>query len=147
MTEVTFTLNGKIIAVKCVPGTTLLEYLRQLEMYSVKYGCDDGTCGACTVLIDGKTQNACLTMVGTLQGKTIDTLEGLNEQKLVKSIQERFLTEGAIQCGYCTPGMILSLTALLRENEEPSEVDIRDAISGNYCRCTGYVKPIKAMLK
>jgi len=142
-----FTVNNKKVTVDDHPGMTLLEYLRREEFYSVKYGCDDGTCGACAVIIDGHTQNACLTLVHSIHGRAVETLEGLNENDLVRSIQDRFLTEGAIQCGYCTPGMILSLAALLRKDATPAEAAIRDALSGNYCRCTGYVKPVKAMLK
>ncbi|MFQ6610915.1 MAG: (2Fe-2S)-binding protein [Fidelibacterota bacterium] len=145
--KVTFLLNRIQVTADCTPGTTLLEFLRNSELYSVKYGCDDGRCGACSVIIEDCVCNSCLVLVHTLSGKNVLTLEGLNEDELVRNIQDRFLSEGAIQCGYCSPGMILSLAVLLRKNKKPAETEIQEAISGNYCRCTGYVKPIKAMTK
>lgn len=136
--KVSFRLNGKSVKPEVLPGLTLLEFLRANGIFSVKHGCDHGECGACAVLMNGKTQNACLILMHTVDGKEVETLEGL-------SLQQRFLEEGAIQCGYCTPGMILSAEALLRENRNPTEDEIRDALAGNLCRCTGYIKPVEAV--
>lgn len=145
--KITFHLNGNLVKAETVPGQTLMEYLRSQWLYSVKHGCDHGECGTCTVLIDGKAQNACLLMMHTVENRTVETLERLGSQEVVQKIQRDFLEEGAIQCGYCTPGMILSAVTLLNENPKPSEDEIRDALTGNLCRCTGYVKPVKAISK
>ncbi len=143
--RVCFNLNGRQVDADTEPGRTLLEFLRARGMFSVKYGCDHGECGACTVLIDGKALNACLVLMHTVQDKQVETLEAFEQLDGLDPIQEAFVEEGAIQCGYCTPGMILSVEALLRENPEPDEADIRDALTGNLCRCTGYVKPVEAV--
>ena len=145
--RVRFSLNGQPLETDTEPGRTLLEYLRARGIYSVKYGCDHGECGACTVLVDGKAQNACLTLMHTVQDKRVETLEMLEQRVGLAPVQEMFLEEGALQCGYCTPGMILSVEALLRENPAPGEAEIRDALAGNLCRCTGYVKPVGAVVK
>ena len=128
------------------PSATLLDVLRQdLELKGTKRGCDQGHCGACTVILDGKSVNACLLLAVEAHGKKITTIEGLSSGDKLHPLQEAFVEEGAIQCGFCTPGMILSAKALLDEIREPSEEEIREALSGNLCRCTGYVKIVKAV--
>jgi carbon-monoxide dehydrogenase small subunit len=128
------------------PSATLLDVLRQdLGLKGTKRGCDQGHCGACTVILDGKSVNACLLLAVEAHGKKITTIEGLSSGDKLHPLQEAFVEEGAIQCGFCTPGMILSAKALLDEIREPSEEEIREALSGNLCRCTGYVKIVKAV--
>ena len=127
---------------------TLLDFLREeLGMKGTKRGCDSGQCGACTILMDGKTINACLVLAIQADGKEIMTIEGLSSGGRLHPLQEAFVEEGAVQCGFCVPGMILSAKALLDEKKDPSEEEIREALSGNLCRCTGYVKIIKAVQK
>ncbi|MBT4034432.1 MAG: (2Fe-2S)-binding protein [Candidatus Marinimicrobia bacterium] len=144
--NVQFELNGRLVQTEHEPGTTLMELLRSRELYSVKHGCDHGECGACTVLMDSKSVNACLILVHTVSGRKIETLESFSDHKTMHHIQDNFLHEGAAQCGYCTPGMILAVEALKREGGEIDEPGVRDALNGNLCRCTGYVKPVKAGL-
>jgi len=144
--KVHFILNGKRHSAKTPPGETLLEHLRKSGFYSVKHGCDEGSCGACTVLIDGRAQNACLILVQTLAGKTVETLEHFNLKQGVTPLQEAFLKTGAIQCGYCTPAMLLALEAVKRTHPKPDIETIREALSGVLCRCTGYVKPVAAAM-
>ena len=127
---------------------TLLDFLREeLGMKGTKKGCDSGQCGACTIIMDGKPINACLVLATQADGKEILTIEGLSSGKRLHPLQEAFAEEGAVQCGFCTPGMILSAKALLDDKKDPSEEEIREALSGNLCRCTGYVKIIKAVQK
>jgi len=144
---VEFLLNGEPLKVDVEPGTTLLEFLRERGLFSVKHGCDHGECGACSVLMDDLAVNSCLLLVNSLDGRRIETLEGLEGDKTLAKLQQEFLDTGAVQCGYCTPGMLIALTALLRQNSNPSEEQIRDALAGVLCRCTGYVKPVEAALK
>lgn len=130
------------------PSTSLLDVLRRdLGLKGTKRGCDQGHCGACTVIMNGKAVNACSLLAVQADGKSITTIEGLSSGDPLHPLQEAFVEEGAIQCGFCTPGMILSAKALLDETQEPSEQEIREAISGNLCRCTGYVKIVKAVQK
>jgi carbon-monoxide dehydrogenase small subunit len=130
------------------PLATLLDVLRQdLGLKGTKRGCDQGHCGTCTVILNGKAVNACTLLAVQADGKSITTIEGLSSGDQLHPLQEAFVDEGAIQCGFCTPGMILSAKALLDEAQEPSEQEIREAISGNLCRCTGYVKIVKAVQK
>jgi len=145
--KIKFILNNKTIETDIKPGQTLLEYLRENEIYSVKYGCDNGECGACTVLVNGKAQNSCLILMHTINNCKIETVESFSDHESLHPLQKSFLDEGAVQCGYCSPGMILSAEALLRNNVNPNEDEIKDALAGNLCRCTGYVKPIKAVQK
>jgi carbon-monoxide dehydrogenase small subunit len=144
MMTTNFRLNGRLVAAETPPGQTLLEYLRSMGIYSVKYGCDHGECGACTVLVDGRALNACLLLMPALENRHVETLEALETDPAFSRLQQIFLDEGAIQCGYCTPGMLISLIALFRENPTPDEEAIREALTGNLCRCTGYVKPVHA---
>ena len=145
--KIKFTLNNKPVETEVNPGQTLLEYLRENKVFSVKHGCDNGECGACTVIINGKAQNSCLMLMHTVQNCIIETVESFKENSKLKELQDAFLDEGAVQCGYCSPGMLLSIDALLREVPNPTEDEVKDALAGNLCRCTGYVKPIKAVLK
>ena len=145
--KIQFTLNNKKIEADVNIGQTLLEYLRKNGIYSVKYGCDNGECGSCTVLVNGKAQNSCLMLMHTVNNCKIETVESFSDHKELHFLQKSFLDEGAVQCGYCSPGMILSAEALLRNNDSPDEDEIKDALAGNLCRCTGYVKPIKAVQK
>jgi carbon-monoxide dehydrogenase small subunit len=127
---------------------TLLDFLREdLGLKGTKKGCDAGQCGACTIIMDGKTVNACLILAIQADGKEILTIEGLSPGGRLHPLQEAFVEEGAVQCGFCVPGMILSAKALLDEKKDPSGEEIREALSGNLCRCTGYVKIIKAVQK
>ncbi len=144
--KVQFELNGRLVQTESAPGSTLMEVLRSRELYSIKHGCDHGECGACTVLIDSKSVNACLILMHTVDGRKIETLENFSDHKSMHPIQKEFLHEGAAQCGYCTPGMILSVEALKRERVELDDFALRDALNGNLCRCTGYVKPVQAGL-
>ncbi len=126
---------------------TLLEVLREnLGFTGTKQGCDVGTCGACTVLIDGKPYLSCLTLAADVQGKTILTIEGLSQHGELHPLQRSFVEKGALQCGFCTPGMILTAKAFLDEHPRPSASEVKKAIAGNICRCTGYVKIVEAIL-
>jgi aerobic carbon-monoxide dehydrogenase small subunit len=130
------------------PSATLLDVLREdLGLKGTKRGCDQGQCGACTVILNGRAVNACTLLAVQADGKSITTIEGLSSGDRLHPLQEAFVEEGAVQCGFCTPGMILSAKALLDEAPKPSEQEIREAISGNLCRCTGYVKIVKAVQK
>jgi aerobic carbon-monoxide dehydrogenase small subunit len=130
------------------PSAILLDVLRQdIGLKGTKRGCDQGHCGACTVLLNGKAVLACTLLAVQADGKSITTIEGLSSGDELHPLQEAFVEEGAIQCGFCTPGMVLSAKALLDETPEPSEQEIREAISGNLCRCTGYVKIVTAVQK
>ena len=142
-----FTLNGEPIRVEIEPHLTLLQFLREkLELIGTKEGCGMGECGACTVLLDGKTTNACIFPAMEVEGKSVTTIEGLiDAQGNLHPIQKAFVEYGAIQCGFCTPGMVLSAKALLDENPKPTEEEIRNGIAGNLCRCTGYLQIIQAI--
>jgi carbon-monoxide dehydrogenase small subunit len=142
-----FTLNGSPIQVAADSHQTLLDLLRgPLNMTGTKEGCGEGECGACTVLVDGLAVNSCLYPAFEASGKDITTIEGLTEMKNKLSvIQQAFVSNGAIQCGFCTPGMILSAKALLDAHPEPTDREIREALSGNICRCTGYVQIVEAV--
>lgn len=140
-------VNGESYETAAEPQRTLLEVLRDnLGITGAKEGCDLGACGACTVLIDGKATLACLTLAVDSQGKEITTIEGLAKEGKLTPLQQNFVDHGALQCGFCTPGMILSSQALLDENPQPTEKDVKRAISGNLCRCTGYTKVIDAVM-
>lgn len=141
-----FVLNGKPVTSYADDNTTLLEVLRQ-EMYltGVKKGCETGECGACTVLMDGLNVNSCMVLIGEVEGHEITTIEGLAVNGELDPIQRAFAEKGAIQCGYCTPGMIMSVKGLLNRNSDPSPEEIREAIAGNLCRCTGYEQIFEAV--
>ncbi len=144
--KIDFILNDLPVSLTAKPGANLLELLREQGLFSVKHGCDHGECGACTILLNDKAVNACLLLAHTVVGKRVETAEKFSDHKNLHPLQEKFIESGAIQCGFCTPGMILTLEALRRENPEPTEAAVRDALAGNLCRCTGYVKPVEAAL-
>jgi carbon-monoxide dehydrogenase small subunit len=140
-------VNGEEFEVLTPVHKTLLEVLREdLGLTGTKRGCDLGTCGACTVLIEGKPYLSCLTLAVDVQGKNIITIEGLSLEGKPHPLQEAFVEKGAIQCGFCTPGMIMTAKALIDENPHPSEIEVKRAISGNLCRCTGYIKILEAIM-
>ena len=140
-------VNGEEFEILTEAHKTLLEVLREdLGLTGTKRGCDLGSCGACTVLIGGKPHLSCLTLAASVQGKEVVTIEGLSVGGELHPLQKSFVEKGAIQCGFCTPGMILTAKAFLDENPHPSEGELKRAISGNLCRCTGYVKIIEAIL-
>lgn len=140
-------VNGEIYDIKVLPHWTLLYVLREeIGLTGTKYSCGTGECGACTVLMDGKAVSSCLMLAAQAEGKKIVTIEGLSDGAELHPLQEAFIKHGATQCGFCTPGMILSAKALLDENPHPTEEEVREAIAGNLCRCTGYVKPVEAIL-
>jgi carbon-monoxide dehydrogenase small subunit len=142
-----FKVNGEHYEVAVKPNRTLLEVLREdLGLTGTKVGCNQGDCGSCTVLLDGKAVCSCLTLAIEAQGKEIITIEGLASNGQLHPIQQAFIDYFAVQCGYCTPGMIISAKALLDENPDPTEDEVRHALQGNLCRCTGYVKIIEAIL-
>jgi carbon-monoxide dehydrogenase small subunit len=140
-------VNGRIHEVASATNRTLLDILREdLGLTGTKEGCGLGECGSCTVLLDGKPVNACLVLGVQAEGGRIETIEALAEGNRLNPIQEAFVEKGAIQCGFCTPGMILTAKALLEEKPDPTEGEVREAISGNLCRCTGYEKIVEAVL-
>ncbi len=139
------TINGQRVAVDAEPATSLLTVLRdQLGLTGTKYGCGEGQCGACTVLLNGFPRRSCQTAVGVAAGKKITTIEGLARNGKLHPLQQAFLDEGALQCGYCTPGMIMTGVAFLRANPHPSEADIRRFMQGNLCRCGTYPRIVAA---
>lgn len=145
---ISFRLNGQSVTVTCPPAYTLLEVLREkLHVTGPKEDCAKGECGACTVLMNGQPICSCLVLVSQAQGSEIVTSEGLVKDGRLNPIQEAFLEEGAVQCGHCIPGMIVSASALLMRNRKPTVEEIRTALSGNLCRCTGYTKIITAVQK
>ena len=142
-----FSVNGEPVELEVAPRATLLDVLRDdLELTGTKYGCGEGECGACSVILDGKVVNSCLVLALECQGSEILTVEGLAANGRLHSIQKAFVDHGAVQCGFCTPGMIMASYALLEENPSPTEDEIRRALEGNLCRCTGYRKIIDAVL-
>ena len=146
MTDVTLRINGETRSASVPPETTLLKMLREsFNLTGAKLGCDVGDCGACTVIVDGKSVNACLMLAGQADGREVLTIEGLATPDRLHPIQKSFEECGALQCGFCGPGVIMSAKALLDANPEPTTADIRDALAGNLCRCTGYTKMIEAV--
>ena len=145
-TAITLNVNRETYDLVSYPNRTLLEVLRDdLRLTGAKEGCGEGVCGACTVLIDGTPVRSCLTLAVAVQGKEITTIEGLSLGEKLHPVQEAFVNHHAIQCGFCSPGMILTSCALLAENPNPTEKEIRRALSGNTCRCTGYAKIVEAV--
>jgi carbon-monoxide dehydrogenase small subunit len=141
-------INGTEEQLQVPSNMTLLHALRdKLGFTGTKNGCEAGECGACTVLVDGEPMNSCLVLAVELNGREITTVEGLAEDGKLTPLQQAFADLNAVQCGYCTPGMLMSATALLKRNPHPSEVDIQEALIGNLCRCTGYQRIIDAVLK
>ena len=139
-------VNGRKVQLVLEGSETLLDCLREhLGLTGTKRGCDEGDCGACTVLVDGLPVNACLVLASEMSGKNITTIEGLRRDNALHPLQEAFIRHNAVQCGFCTPGMILTAAALLDENPNPSEEEIRHHLQGNLCRCTGYSKIVQAV--
>jgi len=148
MATIQLAINGKSYPVDTDAQTSLLTVLREhLDLTGSKYGCGEGQCGACTVLVDGKSQRSCITRVGTVTGKQITTIEGLAAGEQLHPVQQAFLDEGAMQCAYCASGMIMSAIALLKKNPSPNENEIIDFMDGNVCRCGTYSRIITAIQK
>ena len=144
---VRITINGLLREVAVPANRTLLDLLREdLDLTGTKHGCGEGDCGACTVLLDGEPVNACLVLAAEAEGREVTTIEGLASGALLHPVQQAFVDAGAVQCGYCTPGMVLVAAALVARNPSPTESDVRHALSGNFCRCTGYQKIVEAVL-
>lgn len=140
------TINGALEELEVRSNVTLLQMLRDhLALTGTKSGCEAGECGACTVLVDGEPTNACLVLAAEADGCEVLTVEGLAQDGRLNALQQAFVEQGAVQCGFCTPGMLMSASALLRRSPRPSEVEIREALVGNLCRCTGYVRIVKAI--
>jgi len=145
--QITLVVNGESQELAVEPWWTLLEVLREeLGLTGTKKGCDRGDCGACTVLLDGKPVTSCMMLAVQASGRDIVTIEGLAKPGHLHPVQQAFVDYGAIQCGFCSPGMILAAVALLNETSHPTEADVRQAIAGNLCRCTGYSKIVQAVL-
>lgn len=146
MPVITFTLNGQKRTVEIEPFETLAHMLRErLGLIGTKIGCEEGECGACTVIVNGKAVTSCIYPAMKVDGAWVETIEGLSSDRELHPIQEAFIEHFAAQCGYCTPGFIMSSKALLDRNPDPSEEEIREAIAGNLCRCTGYYQIIDAI--
>lgn len=145
--KISFTLNGVFMETDVDPDMRLADFLRdELHLIGTKIGCKRGECGACTVIFNGKAVTSCLIPVMRADGAVIETIEGLAEGDKLHPIQEEFINHGAVQCGFCTPGMIMSAKALLDENPNPTPTEVREALGGNICRCTGYKKIQEAVL-
>ena len=141
-----FFLNGKLVVSKAPDNITLLEVLRnEMHLTGAKKGCETGECGACTVLLDGVNVASCMLLIGEVEGKEVTTIEGLATGDTLHYVQRAFVEKGAIQCGYCTPGMIMSVVGLLNRNPNPTREQIKEGIAGNLCRCTGYQQIIEAV--
>lgn len=146
-TSICLQINGESYQVKVPIKKTLLDVLREdLSLTGTKKGCDSGECGACTVLMDGKPVNSCIILAIDAVGKQISTIEGIGGIMELHPIQEALVAHGAIQCGYCTPGIVMTAKALLDSNPHPTENEVREGITGNLCRCTGYVKVVEAII-
>ena len=141
------TINAQNAEFLCEPRQTLLEVLRDvLDLTGTKEGCTNGNCGACTVMINGRTANACLVLAAEMGGNEITTIEGIATQGKLNPVQEAFIKDGALQCGFCTPGMVMSALDLVQKNSDPSEQEVREWLEGNLCRCTGYHNIVKSIL-
>ena len=140
------TVNGEAKRWSLAPGDLLLDVLRREGFWGVKKGCETGECGACTVLLDGTPINSCLMFAAQAEGRKLTTIEGVARRDVLDAVQEAFLDHGAVQCGYCTPAMVLVTEALLARSPHPSEAEVREMLSGVFCRCTGYKKPVEAVL-
>jgi len=146
VTTIEVTVNGSRESLQVRPNLSLLHLLREdLALTGTKNGCEAGECGACIVLLDGEPVNSCIVLAVECDGCTIETIEGLNDLPLMQKLQKAFMDENAIQCGFCTPGMLISSLALLRRNPNPADAEIRTALLGNLCRCTGYERIISAV--
>ena len=145
---VDFILNGLAVSCDAPANVILLDLLRsELGVLSVKRGCEQGECGACTVLLDGRPVNSCMVIAARIQGREVTTIEGLRDEAVMVALRKAFMVGGAVQCGFCTPGMLISAYALLRDNPRPTLHEVKTAIEGNICRCTGYTLPLEGILK
>jgi aerobic carbon-monoxide dehydrogenase small subunit len=145
--HVTATINGDAVEYLCEPEQTLLDVLRdELDLTGSKEGCASGDCGACSVLLDGRLVCACLVLGAEVQGRSVETIEGMADGAELHPLQQKFLEHAALQCGVCTPGFLVAAKALLERNPDPSETEVRYWLSGNLCRCTGYDKIVRAVL-
>jgi aerobic-type carbon monoxide dehydrogenase small subunit (CoxS/CutS family) len=144
--EIHVTVNDQPLTWQVNPGELLLDVLRREGYLSVKWGCGEGDCGACTILVDGHSMRSCLMLVGQVEGRSLTTVESLGTVEQPHPLQAAFVEHGAVQCGYCTPGMLLSAKALIDQGHVPTEEQVREALDGNLCRCTGYKKIIEAVL-
>lgn len=145
--EISFILNNKKVTIDVTPSMRLLDVIREeLHLTGTKEGCGEGECGACTVLVNGEPYNSCLTPVANVIGKEVMTIEGFRETKAYRIIADAFANQGGSQCGFCTPGMILASYAVLKKNPHPTEEQIREALSGNLCRCTGYNSIVNSVI-
>jgi carbon-monoxide dehydrogenase small subunit len=146
--SITLSINGVKEYVEVSSNVTLLQLLREkLALTGTKNGCEAGECGACTVLVNGEPVNACMMLAVEAQGAEVLTVEGLAQEGRLSALQQAFVDEGGVQCGFCTPGMLISARALLERNPDPSEEQIREALVGNLCRCTGYTRIVQAVQK
>lgn len=144
--EIEITINGRLRRFDVEPNKLLLNLVRDdLYLTGTKYGCGIGECGACTVHLDGEAVLACMVLAMDADGRRVDTIEGVADGTKLDPVQEAYIEEGAIQCGFCTPGFVMTTKALLAENPDPSETEIREYLKGNYCRCTGYVNIVRAV--
>ncbi len=143
--KIQLTVNGEKKSIEVKPSETLLELLRRMGYKSVKFGCGEGFCGACTVILNSRPVNSCLVLAATVDGKEVVTVEDLGDSRNLHPLQVAFMDAGAIQCGFCTPGMLLSAKSLLERKSNPSTAEIKEALEGNLCRCTGYIQIIEAV--
>jgi carbon-monoxide dehydrogenase small subunit len=146
-THISTNINGEEVEFLCEPRQSLLEVLREtVGLMGAKEGCNNGNCGACNVILDGKLVNSCLVLGVEIQGRNVTTIEGIASSDGLHPLQQKFIEHAALQCGYCTPGFIVASKALLDENPDPSEHEVREWLAGNLCRCTGYDRIIRAVL-
>jgi carbon-monoxide dehydrogenase small subunit len=144
--KIAFTLNGKASQIDVPPDRRVIDILREdLNLTGTKEGCSAGECGACTILVDGESRVSCLMLAAQLEGRSVTTIEGMASEGRLHPVQEAFVEHGAVQCGFCIPGMVLSAMDLLRRNPNPTRMEIRQGLSGNLCRCTGYQKIVDAV--
>ena len=141
------TLNGEAAALQIAPGARLLDALRDHGLVGTKEGCREGSCGACAVIVDGRPVASCIMFAALAQGRTVETVEGLGTVDDLHPLQRALVEESGVQCGYCTPGMLMSAKALLDSNPDPTEAEVAAALDGNLCRCTGYVKIIQGVMR
>jgi len=146
--KISFMLNGKEIQIDAPPDRRVLDILREdLNLTGTKEGCGTGECGACAILVDGESRLSCLMLAAQLEGRSVTTIEGMAPEGGLHPLQDAFVEYGAVQCGFCTPGMVISAADLLRRNPNPTRLEIREGLSGNLCRCTGYQKIVDAVQK
>lgn len=145
--DIRLVLNGQERDLAVAVAESLLEVLRRHGYVGAKHGCEDGSCGACTVLLDGKAVHSCVLLAAQADGHSVTTIEGVGTRDRMHALQTAFVEAGAVQCGFCTPAMILTALALLEQDPRPSEAEVREAMDGVLCRCTGYLKPVEAVLR